>query len=96
MRLQLFIRHHAQGLSLTAEGQHFLREARALLLQAEEVENAALTISARVAGPLEIGCLSTLFPLVDPRAADAVQGALSRCPCLGSGGQPDRAVRASA
>ncbi len=65
-RIQLFIRHHAQGLSLTAEGQHFLREARALLLQAEEVENAALTISARVAGPLEVGCLSTLFPLVIP------------------------------
>jgi len=64
--IQLFIRHHAQGLSLTAEGQRFLREARALLLQAEEVENAALVISARVAGPLEIGCLSTLFPLVIP------------------------------
>ncbi|WP_298216151.1 LysR family transcriptional regulator [Acidocella sp.] len=64
--IQLFIRHHAQGLSLTAEGQRFLREARALLLQAEEVENAALLISTRVAGPLEIGCLSTLFPLVVP------------------------------
>ncbi|WP_298285522.1 LysR family transcriptional regulator [Acidocella sp.] len=64
--IQLFIRHHAQGLSLTAEGQRFLREARALLLQAEEVENAALEISARVAGPLEVGCLSTLFPLVVP------------------------------
>ena len=64
--IQLFIRHHAQGLSLTAEGQRFLREARALLLQAEEVENAALMISARVAGPLEIGCLSTLFSLVIP------------------------------
>lgn len=64
--IQLFIRHHAQGLSLTAEGQRFLREARMLLLQAEEVENAAQMISARVAGPLEIGCLSTLFPLVIP------------------------------
>lgn len=64
--IQLFIRHHAQGLSLTAEGQRFLREARALLLQAEEVESAAMVISARVAGPLEIGCLSTLFPLVIP------------------------------
>jgi DNA-binding transcriptional LysR family regulator len=64
--IQLFIRHHAQGLSLTAEGQRFLREAKALLLQAEEVQNAASEISARVAGPLEIGCLSTLFPLAIP------------------------------
>ncbi len=64
--IQRFIRHHAQGLSLTADGQRFLREARALLLQAEEVETAALVMSSRVAGPVEIGCLSTLFPLVIP------------------------------
>ncbi len=64
--IQLFIRHHAQGLSLTAEGQRFLREAKALLLQAEEVQNAASMISAKVGGPLEIGCLSTLFPLAIP------------------------------
>jgi DNA-binding transcriptional LysR family regulator len=64
--IQLFIRHHAQGLSLTAEGQRFLREAKALLLQAEEVENAASEISTRVSGPLGVGCLSTLFPLAIP------------------------------
>jgi len=64
--IQLFIRHHAQGLSLTAEGQRFLREAKALMLQAEELQNAASVISARVAGPLDIGCLSTLFPLAIP------------------------------
>jgi DNA-binding transcriptional LysR family regulator len=64
--IQLFIRHHAQGLSLTAEGQRFLREAKALLMQAEELQNAASVISARVAGPLDIGCLSTLFPLAIP------------------------------
>ncbi|WP_234731849.1 LysR family transcriptional regulator [Acidocella facilis] len=64
--IQLFIRHHAQGLSLTAEGQRFLREAKALLLQAEEVQAAASMISAKIGGPLEIGCLSTLFPLAVP------------------------------
>jgi DNA-binding transcriptional LysR family regulator len=64
--IQLFIRHHAQGLSLTAEGQRFLREAKGLLLQAEELENAATEISSRIAGALEIGCLSTLFPLTIP------------------------------
>jgi DNA-binding transcriptional LysR family regulator len=64
--IQLFIRHHAQGLSLTGEGQRFLREARVLLQQADELENAAAEISKRVAGPLEIGCLATLYPLVIP------------------------------
>jgi DNA-binding transcriptional LysR family regulator len=64
--IQLFIRHHAQGLSLTSEGQRFLREARVLLLQADELQNAASEISSRVAGPLEIGCLATMFPLVIP------------------------------
>lgn len=64
--IQLFIRHHAQGLSLTAEGQRFLREAKALLLQAEEVQSAASMISAKVGGLLEVGCLSTLFPLAIP------------------------------
>lgn len=64
--IQLFIRHHAQGLSLTSEGQRFLREAKALLVQAEEVQSAASMISAKVGGPLEVGCLSTLFPLAVP------------------------------
>ncbi len=64
--IQLFIRHHAQGLSLTVEGQRFLREARGLLAQAAELASAASEISSRIAGPLEIGCLATLFPLVIP------------------------------
>jgi DNA-binding transcriptional LysR family regulator len=69
--IQLFIRHHAQGLSLTAEGQRFLREARSLLRQADELANAASEISSRIAGPLEIGCLATLFPLVIPELVHA-------------------------
>jgi DNA-binding transcriptional LysR family regulator len=71
--IQLFIRHHAQGLSLTSDGQRFLREAKALLLQAEEVENAANVISTRIAGPLEIGCISTLFPLMIPEILTVFQ-----------------------
>jgi DNA-binding transcriptional LysR family regulator len=64
--IQLFVRHHAQGLSLTTEGRKFLVQARALLAQAEELQHAATEISARIAGPLEIGCLATLFPLMMP------------------------------
>lgn len=64
--IQLFIRHHAQGLSLTGEGQRFLAQARILLAQAEELQNAGSEISKRISGPLEIGCLATLYPLVIP------------------------------
>jgi DNA-binding transcriptional LysR family regulator len=64
--IQMFIRHHAQGLSLTGEGRRFLAQARALLAQAEELQHAATEISAKISGPLEIGSLATLFPLVVP------------------------------
>lgn len=64
--IQLFIRHHAQGLSLTGDGQRFLLQARQLLNQADELQLAASEIANRVTGPLEIGCLATLYPLVIP------------------------------
>jgi DNA-binding transcriptional LysR family regulator len=69
--IQLFIRHHAQGLSLTPQGQRFLREAKVLLLQAEELQAAATEISTKVGGQLDIGCLVTLYPLVVPELLQA-------------------------
>jgi DNA-binding transcriptional LysR family regulator len=64
--IQLFIRHHAQGLSLTQQGQRFLREAKSLLLQAEELSAAATELSTRIGGVLNLGCLTTLYPLLMP------------------------------
>jgi DNA-binding transcriptional LysR family regulator len=64
--IQLFIRHHAQGLSLTPQGQRVLREAEGLLLQAGELIAAASELSTKVAGVLSLGCLATLYPLVMP------------------------------
>lgn len=69
--IQLFIRHHAQGLSLTPQGNRFLREAKVLLLQAEELQAAASEISTKVAGQLDIGCLVTLYPLLVPELLQA-------------------------
>lgn len=69
--IQLFIRHHAQGLSLTPQGQRFLREAKSLLLQAEELTAAATELSTKVGGVLNIGCLTTLYPLVVPEVLQA-------------------------
>lgn len=69
--IQLFIRHHAQGLSLTPQGQRFLREAKSLLLQAEELTAAAAELSTKVGGVLNLGCLATLYPLVVPEMVQA-------------------------
>ena len=69
--IQLFIRHHAQGLSLTPQGQRFLREAKSLLLQAEELTAAATELSTKVAGVLSLGCLTTLYPLLLPEVLHA-------------------------
>ena len=64
--VQLFIRHHAQGLSLTPQGQRLLREAKLLLVQAAELEASAGELSTQVGGMLPIGCLVTLYPLLVP------------------------------
>ncbi len=69
--IQLFIRHHAPGLSLTPQGQRFLRESKSLLLQAEELTAAATELSTKVGGVLNIGCLHTLYPLVLPELVHA-------------------------
>jgi DNA-binding transcriptional LysR family regulator len=64
--VQLFVRHHAQGLSLTPAGERLLREAKALLGHAEEFSAVALELSQGLAGPLAVGCLVTLAPLLIP------------------------------
>ena len=62
--LQLFVRHHAQGLSLTPGGRRFFSEAKMLLDQAARLHDLAADISDRVSGPLAIGCFATLAPLL--------------------------------
>lgn len=65
--LQLFIRKHAHGLSLTQGGQQFLVQARCVLDEAEQLNAVASTITGEVQGALNIGCLSTFAQLVLPQ-----------------------------
>ncbi|MCB5410941.1 LysR family transcriptional regulator [Pseudogemmobacter faecipullorum] len=63
---QLFVRYHAQGLSLTPAGQRLLSAARELLRDSYglyEVVNSAMGI---VAGPITVGAFRTFAPLVLP------------------------------
>ncbi|HEX2589617.1 MAG TPA: LysR family transcriptional regulator [Gaiellales bacterium] len=76
--VQLFVRHHAQGLSLTPEGRRFLGEAKELLRHASEVERLAVTLSDEIAGVLDLGCLVTLAPLVAPSLVRGFEAANPR------------------
>lgn len=67
--LQLFVRHHAQGLSLTPAGERFLQAAKALLQQADSLHDVAHEVASSVAGPLQIGSFRTLSPLLIPGLA---------------------------
>ena len=65
--VELFVRHHAHGVTLTPAGTRFLGEARALLRQASELERYGVGLTEGVSGPIDLGCLVTLAPVVAPR-----------------------------
>ena len=64
--IQFFVRKHAQGLSLTSGGRQFLSRARELLVSAEGLSSFASDISSKVGGPLHVGCLTTIAPVILP------------------------------
>ncbi len=73
--VQLFIRHHAQGLSLTPAGRELLRESKHLIEQAEALYTLASDVSGQVRGELAVGCLVTLAPMVMPELAHSFTSA---------------------
>ncbi|MCC7282540.1 MAG: LysR family transcriptional regulator [Acetobacteraceae bacterium] len=58
--VDLLVRHHAKGVSLTAAGHRLLPEARAILRMAEEFEASASSEANELTGTLSVGCYSTL------------------------------------
>lgn len=67
--VQLFVRHHAQGLSLTSAGRTILIEAKRLLQKAEGLYSVASGTSEELRGQLSIGSLTPLAPMVLPELA---------------------------
>ncbi len=65
--VQLFIRHHASGLSLTQAGRDLLGQARNLLKIAEELQMAAKEMDGGMTGAITLGCLVSLAPPLMPR-----------------------------
>lgn len=64
--LPLFVRQHAQGLSLTQAGRQMLEQSRLVLREAAALMDIAGDISGSVRGPLAVGCLLSFAQLVLP------------------------------
>lgn len=64
--LPLFVRQHAQGLSLTQAGREMLVQAQLVLREAGAMMDIAGDIAGTVRGPLSVGCLLTFAQLVLP------------------------------
>ena len=62
--VQLFVRQHAQGLSLTPGGQRIFNEAKQILAGAAALTELAGDIGQNPRGPLNLGCLVTVAPLL--------------------------------
>jgi DNA-binding transcriptional LysR family regulator len=65
-QIQLFIRHHAQGMSLTTAGSQIMEQAQALLRDADELRSFAGKLSKQIFGSINVGCFIPLAPIVTP------------------------------
>jgi DNA-binding transcriptional LysR family regulator len=64
--IQLFIRHHAQGVSLTPAGQRMVIEMRALLAHAGDVRSSAERLGEGISGDFNVGCFLTIASFYMP------------------------------
>ncbi|MFA5121600.1 LysR family transcriptional regulator [Zavarzinia sp.] len=76
--VQLFVRHHAQGLSLTPAGHRLLREAKSLLDQAHNLYTVASETTTEVRGELTVGCMLTLAPMIIPELCHSFMASFPR------------------
>ena len=65
--LQLFIRHHAQGVSPSPAGVRFLAEARNLLTHAQDLQRETAAAGTAIEGTLSLGSFTTIAPAFVPQ-----------------------------
>lgn len=63
---QLFIRHHARGVSLTQAGERLLVDARSLLRYANDLQQSALDSGEFISGQVEVACFTSVAPVFMP------------------------------
>lgn len=64
---QLFIRHKALGVTLTANGERLLGRSRMLLQRAYSLDDFARELNDKISGKITLGCFSTLAPIWVPK-----------------------------
>jgi DNA-binding transcriptional LysR family regulator len=75
LETQLFVRHHAKGLSLTPAGRLMLAEAKHLVEQAENIYTVASEVNEKVRGQLSLGCMVTLASMIMPELSHSFTSA---------------------
>ncbi len=100
----LFVRHHAQGVSLTLAGQRLLPKARDMIAQFHDFEIQAHSAAEEAIGSLKIGCYATLAPMFMPALIDRtrrdyqkiqlefVEGTEDQLPLMLAQGEIDMAI----
>ncbi len=69
--LQLFIRHHAQGVSPSPAGLRFLAQARNLLTHAQDFQRETAAAGTAIEGVLSLASFTTIAPLFVPQLISA-------------------------
>jgi len=69
--IQLFVRHHSEGLLLTEQGRAFFAAAKSFYEHAEQLENTGRGLGKTVSGVIYASCFVTLAPLIVPRISKA-------------------------
>lgn len=75
LETQLFLRHHAKGLSLTPAGRMLLAEAKRLVEQASHIYTVASEANDRIRGQLSLGCMVTLASMIMPELSHSFTSA---------------------
>jgi DNA-binding transcriptional LysR family regulator len=70
---QLFVRHHAKGVTLTPAGRLLLADARAVLRQTEDLVGDSRRLQENIGGSLDVGCFVTLMPFLIPPVLRALR-----------------------
>ncbi|MEO9337513.1 LysR substrate-binding domain-containing protein [Mesorhizobium sp. SB112] len=58
--VQIFVRHHARGVTLSAAGQRLVNDARLLLNHARDFAQSAHSLGDALRGEIVVGCFPTL------------------------------------
>ncbi|MEP6020047.1 MAG: LysR family transcriptional regulator [Paracoccaceae bacterium] len=82
--LSLFVRQHAQGVTLTLAGKRLFEQAKNVLSEAEHFVDLAGDISGTTRGPLSVGCLLTFAQVVLPSLRRSFEDKFMTYVCVNS------------